>query len=668
MANQGITKDESSPDRGLQPGDLFGDYMILAVAGRGGMGVVYKAVHVRLRRLVALKLVRTDLSSDPGFEGRFLREATLAASIRRHENVVIVYDSGVENDRLFLAMEWVEGDDLRSILDREGFLDPSTAVAIVLQTAHALEAVHATMVHRDVKPANIIVSGADDAPHVYLTDFGIARPTVSGETPLTQAGVALGTPGYLAPEQAMGRAVDGRADLYALGCVLFEAISGRPVFSAYDDEALEWAHAHSTLPSLAPMLGSPYEPFDRFLTTALAIDPDGRHISAREFARALEATSIEFAEASEVPPAGGPDKPTSPRSPESAISAVESEAALNGVGAAVLSTPSGDPGTKRPRRPIVRITLALVAVLGAAAGVLAATGALTGSSGPTHRPSAGGWRKPVNLLSGPLGSGPTAGADANEGEYAFWEGTNGTLWDKWQVDGHWHGPARISAAGHGMASQPAVAVHAGGQQDVFWRRTGGDLWEVSHTSAWQKRVSLGSGPLGSGPTAGIDAGGGEYVFWEGTRGTLWERWQLQGQWHGPAQITAAGHRLASQPAVAVYAGGHQDVFWKGSDGNLWEISHTTAWQKPVDLGSGALGSAPAAGADASGAVYVFWEGTRDTLWEKWQLHGRWHGPQRITAAGHALASPPAVAVHAVGEQDVFWRGGDGDLWEISHMT
>ncbi len=650
----------SSSDRGLQPGDLFGDYKIVALAGKGGMGVVYKATHVRLRRLVALKLLRGDLSSEPGFEDRFLREAALAASIKRHANVVIVYDSGVEDDRLFLAMEWVDGDDLRSILSRDGRLAPAKAVAIVHQTANALEAVHATMVHRDVKPANIMVSGTGEAAHVYLTDFGIARPTVRGET-LTQEGVAVGTPGYVSPEQAIGRDVDKRADLYALGCVFFEAISGKSVCSADDDEAPESAHAQSTTPSLVPVLGSQYEPFDRFLAKALAIDRDGRYSSASEFATALEVAATECARSIDITAVSEPDPPKGPRTTGPRSIPIESEDGYRG-GA------GGPRATGRPSRPkrvgnrIAFITLATVVLIGAALGILALV--INPKPAPIVQHS---WQKPVNLRSGPLGSGPTAGVDADGGEYVFWAGTNGALWDKWQLKGRWYGPGPITAARRGLVSPPAVAVHADGQQDVFWKRANGSLWEISHTSAWQKPVNLGSGPMGSGPTAGVDGNGGVYVFWEGANGTLWEKWQLGEQWSQAAQITAAGDRLSSQPpAVAVHAGGQQDVFWKGTDGKLWEISHTTAWQKPVRLGSGPLGSGPTAGVDADDDVYVFWEGTNGTLWEKWELNGRWGAPGPITRAGDEVASQPAVAVHADGQLDVFWKRANGTLWEISH--
>lgn len=653
----------SLSDRGLQPGDLFGDYRIVAVAGKGGMGIVYKAVHVRLQRLVALKLLRTDLSSDPEFQERFLREATLAASIRRHENVVIVYDSGVEDDRLFLAMEWVDGDDLRSILDRDGPFPPVTAVAIVLQTAHALDAVHATMVHRDVKPANIMISDASEAPHVYLTDFGVARPTISGKT-LTQAGVPVGTPGYLAPEQALGRRVDQRSDLYSLGCVFFEAVTGWPVFSANNDEELDRAHALSTLPSLTPVLGSSFEPFDRFLTTALAIDPDRRQSSANEFARELEAAAIEFGGMSDTSSVRGPDPPKRPTTNLSANIPVASTEHRNDVGAQSIEVGARASHPRRAGKRIVFVTLALVAFIGATVGVLAENG----TRKPPPRPGPGFWLKPVDLGSRPMGSAPTAGVDANGNVYVFWTGTNGGLWQKWTFNGSWNGREPIAAAGLGLASQPSVAVHLGGDQDVFWKGTNAHLREIVYTNAWQKPVRLRSGRLGSPPAAGVDANGNVYVFWRGTNGALWDKWNLGAGWNGPVELRRAGHGLASQPAVAVHTGGEQDVFWKGPSGQLREMSRTNVWQKPVTLRSPPLVSAPTAGVDAKGNVYVFWTGTNGTLWQKWNVDGHWIRSEPVTAARHGLTAQPAVAVDGDGSLDVFWKTRDGTLWEISHVN
>jgi serine/threonine-protein kinase len=600
------------------------------------MGVVYKADHPKLGH-VALKLMRPD--SDPGFEARFSREAECAASIRRHENVVNVYDSGVEDDRLFLAMRWVDGRDLRSILDA-GRLLPKTAVQIVLQVAHGLDAVHATMVHRDVKPSNIVISFDGEVPHAYLADFGIARRPGSDET-LTHGGVS-GTPGYLAPEQWMGRPVDERTDLYALGCVLFEAISGRQAFPPEDDDEIGYQEAHSTPPSLAALLGPRYEPFDQFLTSALAFARAGRYSSANEFASALEAAEAEFDKTGDQTLPSGPATPTSPRPQPSPVGQLEFEEARN-----------PKPGFK----VIAFITWALALLIAAAAVVVLP---LSGSNRPGH------WLKPVDLGAGPLGSAPTAGADGSGSVYVYWQGLDGSLWEKWFTKGKWNGPTGIRAAGH-IGSQPAVAVHGGGQQDLFWVSTGTakNLWHVTHTNAWSKAENLKSGPLGSAPTAGADENGGMYVFWKGTKGNLWDKWNVDGKWNGPDLITAAGRGLASQPAVAVHADGDQDVFYVGTNGDLWEVSHTSAWGKPMDLGSGPLGSAPTAGVEANGDVYVFWEGTDGILWQKWNIGGRWQKARSVNTHGHPLASQPAVAVHAHGQVDVFWKGTDQHLWMIT---
>ncbi len=326
---------------------------------------------------------------------------------------------------------------------------PPELVAIVLQTADALEAVHTKMVHRDVKPANIMVTEAAEAVHAYLTDFGIARPTGRGET-LTQLGTALGTPGYLSPEQAMGYEVDRRADLYALGCVFFEAISGKSVCSADDDEAPERAHAQSTPPSLVPVLGSQYEPFDRFLAKALAIDRNNRYSSASEFRSALEAAAIEYSQTIDATVISEPDSSRAPQTLDSRSTQAESQDGYGGG--------PGGPGVEaqayHPKRPGKRIALTVltpVVLIGVAVGIV--TIILSGRHprpGPGPPPSPGSWGRPVNLHSAPLGSAPTAGVDDGGGEYVFWKGTNGNLWARWRINRRWHGPGPITAAGRGL--------------------------------------------------------------------------------------------------------------------------------------------------------------------------------------------------------------------------
>ncbi len=187
----------------LQPGDELGDFQLESVIGRGGMGVVYRARQRSLDRVVALKLVRDDIAHLADYRERFLREARVAASVE-HESVVTVFHFGEQDGRLYLAMQWIDGEDLRSVLERSGRLAPERAVAIATQIARALDAVHARkLVHRDVKPANVLLRQHEGRERAYLTDFGIARPS-EAEEGLTQVGLVAGTAGYLSPERPAG--------------------------------------------------------------------------------------------------------------------------------------------------------------------------------------------------------------------------------------------------------------------------------------------------------------------------------------------------------------------------------------------------------------------------------------------------------------------------------
>src|SRR5262245_19097523 len=206
----------------MQVGAEFIGYRIEELLGRGGMGVVYRAYDLRLKRTVAIKFVTPELASDNGFRERFERETELAMSLE-HPNVVPIHDAGDVDGRLYLAMRLVAGTDLRKLLRDEGELEPSRVVAICSQVANALDTAHARgLVHRDVKPSNVLL---DEGEHVYLADFGLTR-RLEDQGALPGDGRSVGTPAYLAPEQIEGKQVDGRADVYALGCLLFECLTG----------------------------------------------------------------------------------------------------------------------------------------------------------------------------------------------------------------------------------------------------------------------------------------------------------------------------------------------------------------------------------------------------------------------------------------------------------
>src|SRR4051812_8912428 len=212
------------------------------------MGVVYRAVDLRLNRVVALKLIAPALSADEDFRRRFQRESQLAASVHQ-QNVVAIYQAGEADGLLFVTMELVHGTDLRGLIAERGRIDLATASEIVTQISHALDAAHASgLVHRDVKPANVLIAAA--APlHVYLTDFGLTKRT-SSQSGITKTGLFVGTIDYAAPEQIKGWPVDARADVYALGCVLFEMVAGQPPFRRENEYATMYAHVSEPAPSL----------------------------------------------------------------------------------------------------------------------------------------------------------------------------------------------------------------------------------------------------------------------------------------------------------------------------------------------------------------------------------------------------------------------------------
>src|SRR6266516_2761355 len=234
----------------------------------------------RLREVLA-----PELSTDDVFRARFLKESRTAASLN-HPNVIPIYDMGTHEDLLFIAMRYVAGQDLRAVLKAKHVLAPEQAVLVCAQAGRALDVAHRHgLVHRDVKPGNILVEhGADeDEPdHIYLTDFGITKHTAS-RTGLTATGEFMGTIDYIAPEQIQGRPGDGRADIYSLGCVLYECLTGRVPFAKDVDAAVIWAHVEEmpTTPSaLQPTL--PRE-IDKVVGRALAKDPADRYATCREF-------------------------------------------------------------------------------------------------------------------------------------------------------------------------------------------------------------------------------------------------------------------------------------------------------------------------------------------------------------------------------------------------
>jgi ABC-type branched-subunit amino acid transport system substrate-binding protein len=262
----------------FSPGTSFAGYRVDSLVGRGGMGVVYRATDLSLERPVALKLVAPELAEDERFRERFLREPRLAASLD-HPNVIPIYEAGEHDGQLYLAMRFVEGSDLRSVLEREGGLPPERALAVAAQIAGALDAAHKRgLVHRDVKPGNVLL---DEDGHAYLSDFGITKQ-VGGDS--TDTGRVVGTLDYLAPEQIRGEPVDGRTDVYALGCVLYECLAGAPPFRRATEAETLWAHMQEEPPTLRGR-GA----LDPVMRKALAKDREDRYGTCAELVEAAAA-------------------------------------------------------------------------------------------------------------------------------------------------------------------------------------------------------------------------------------------------------------------------------------------------------------------------------------------------------------------------------------------
>jgi serine/threonine-protein kinase len=291
----GMTDNFSVPPDGMQawlgPGSRVGQYVIEQRVGSGGMAVVFSARDESLGRMVALKVLSPTLAHDEEFRRRFLRESRSVAAVEE-SHIVPVYGAGESDGVLYLATRFVPGGDLGTLLRREGRpFAPDRAASLISQIASALDAAHhAGLVHRDVKPGNVLIDSTPGRPeHAYLADFGLSK-VASSATGLTASGVFMGTPDYCAPEQITGKPpVSARSDQYSLACVAFCLLCGTVPFGRGDTIPTLFAHVQDPVPSLAALRPGLPAAVDAVMATAMAKDPAARFRSCGDFAAALQA-------------------------------------------------------------------------------------------------------------------------------------------------------------------------------------------------------------------------------------------------------------------------------------------------------------------------------------------------------------------------------------------
>jgi hypothetical protein len=364
-------------------GDDYAGYRLEALVGSGGMSIVYRARHLSLDRTVALKLLSPELSEDESFRERFLRESRLAASLD-HPNVIPIYEAGETDGVFYIAMRFVAGRDLKSLLKQEGPLDGPRTATIISQVAGALEAAHSQgLVHRDVKPANVLIAsglGADGGDHVYLSDFGVVKQRAS--QPLTKTGIFVGTADYASPEQIEGKTLDGRADVYSLGCVLYECLTGAPAYDRDSEVALMYAHLLEPPPTISDKRPDLSPEIDAVLAKGMAKNRDERNATPTELAQATRGvlvgdaapatatrggqTVLSAPQAPQTVMAGAPAMPPPPVTPRD-----ESSRSPDGDGA---PPPRGGTATEGRKRTLIFAGIAALLVAGAVVAAILTMG------------------------------------------------------------------------------------------------------------------------------------------------------------------------------------------------------------------------------------------------------------------------------------------------------
>jgi serine/threonine protein kinase len=541
---------------GLSEGSRLARYRIEVPLGAGGMAVVYRAHDERLKRLVALKVFAPIAAGDRFARQRFINESRAAAAVD-HEHIIPIYEADEARGFLFIAMRLVRGGDLRGLLEREGILSPARAAGIISQVASALDAAHgAGLVHRDVKPANILLAElAGESDYVYLSDFGVSKQATRLTT-LTGTGQFLGTPDYAAPEQGRDVPLDGRADQYALACVAHHLLTGAPPFEREGPSAVLMAHLSEPPPSVRERRPELREAVDRVLARALAKVPEKRYGSCREFADALRGALGLVPGWAAVP--AGPSTVASADWASAGQPANRSWQATQpgsapAKGSTLLQPPPPGAVPSRPRRLAANWSWGVMRLGAWGLGILVlAAVAIAGFRLVTHH-------------------SPKAGSVSNQSHAAVPAVAGPPVNPAQQPQGVSRDIVRIAAAGTRIVTtgwqQSGSVVH----QQFYVSVDGGATWYLAPIQ------QPGSGRLTAGEQANRIAGGprgwlaeGPQAIWTSKNGVSW--------------TLAATHGIAPQQAgdsidvvtatadgfLAAGGTGNQAVIWVSRDGTTWQ--------------------------------------------------------------------------------------------------
>src|SRR4051812_24649932 len=371
------------------------------------MGVVYLAENVTSGHRVALKLLTPDLARSSGFRERFVREANYASSMR-HPNVIEVFDAGEQDDILYIAMQFVEGEDLKALLSREGQLDARRAVGILGQVASALDAAHSTgLLHRDIKPGNVMIA-AGRPERCYLTDFGLSKNPSADSIALTAQGEFVGTIDYTAPELVLGKDADSRLDVYSLGGLFYECLAGQPPFPKERDVEVLYAHIQDPPPRVSEVRPDLPPALDDVIVKAMAKKPEDRFPTCSALIDAARTIVGEPAPAPAPPPpppVGVPPAPPPPPPPPGGVPVPPAAAAHPPP-----PPPPGPPPLPEPPPPPVAASVSdPTPVPGAVPSPVASSANAPTDAPPPHDAGAAGSPPPESIVLR-VTDGPAAGA------------------------------------------------------------------------------------------------------------------------------------------------------------------------------------------------------------------------------------------------------------------